>query len=97
MNSMPNPFREGLDVEFETNLFDTPLEAYLEIFNINGSLVNSTAPQTIYPQGYYVGKLHWDGRAASGSQLQPGVYLVALRVSGGGSATVKATRVIKVK
>ncbi len=97
MNSMPNPFREGLDVEFETNLFDTPLEAYLEIFNINGSLVNSTVPQTIHPQGYYVGKIHWDGRSASGSQLQPGVYLVALRVSGGGSATVKATRVIKVK
>ena len=94
---MPNPFREGLDVEFETNLFDTPLEAYLEIFNINGSLVNSTVPQTIHPQGYYVGKIHWDGRSASGSQLQPGVYLVALRVSGGGSATVKATRVIKVK
>ena len=97
MNSMPNPFREGLDIEFETNLFDTPLEAYLEIFNINGSLVNSTVPQTIHPQGYYVGKLHWNGRAASGSQLQPGVYLVAVRVSGGGSATVKATRVIKVK
>ena len=97
MNSMPNPFREGLDVEFETNLFDTPLEAYLEIFNINGSLVNSTVPQTIHLQGYYVGKIHWDGRSASGSQLQPGVYLVALRVSGGGSATVKATRVIKVK
>jgi len=97
MNSFPNPFREGIDVEFKTNLFDAPLEAYLEIFNMNGSLVYSTAPKKLLAQGYYAGKLHWDGRTSSGSQLTPGVYLVALRVTGGGSNTVKALRVMKVK
>jgi len=97
MNSFPNPFREGIDVEFKTNLFDAPLEAYLEIFNMNGSLVYSTPQKKLLAQGYYAGKLHWNGQTASGSQLSPGVYLVALRVTGGGSDTVKALRVLKVK
>jgi len=91
----PNPFRDELKVGFEINLSDTPLEAHLEIFNINGSLVSVTETETLLSQGYIAGELTWDGRNESGNMVPPGVYLVSIRAGNGKSETVKATRVIK--
>ncbi len=93
----PNPFMENVVVEFETNLFDSPVDAHLEIFNINGSLVASTASQKLLSQGYKAGMLTWDGRSVSGSAVLPGIYLVTVRAGNGKSDTVKASRVVKVR
>ncbi|MFA5972620.1 MAG: type IX secretion system sortase PorU [Lentimicrobiaceae bacterium] len=97
MNVYPNPFRDGVNVEFETNLFDTPVDAYLEVFNINGSLISSTSSQKLLSQGYKAGILFWDGRSASGNAVSPGVYLISVRAGNGKSDTVKAARLVKVK
>jgi hypothetical protein len=97
MKVYPNPFRGEVKVDFEINLFDTPLEAHLEIFNINGSLVSSTATEVLLSQGYNAGTLTWNGRANSGTTVPPGVYLVCIRAGNGKSETVKASRLIKVE
>lgn len=97
LNVYPNPFRDGVKVDFETNLFDTQIEAYLEIFNINGSLVYKTESKVFLSQGNTPSELTWDGHTASGSTVTPGVYLISVRAGNGKSETVKASRLIKVK
>jgi flagellar hook assembly protein FlgD len=97
MNVYPNPFREDVKVEFEINLFDSPVEAYLEVFNINGSLVSSTDTELFLSQGYNAGILTWNGLTASGNPVPPGVYLISIRASSGNSETVKAARLIKMR
>jgi hypothetical protein len=97
MNVYPNPFRDEVKVDFETNLFDTQIEAYLEIFNINGSMVASTESKVFLSQGNYASQIIWNGHNASGSVVTPGVYLISVRASDGKSETVKASRLIKVK
>jgi hypothetical protein len=97
MNVYPNPFRDEVKVDFGTNLFDSKVEAYLEIFNINGSLVSKTANKTFLSQGNTENQLTWDGHTASGATVPPGVYLISVRAGNGTSETVKASRLIKVK
>ena len=97
MNVYPNPFRNEVKVDFETNLFDTQINAYLEIFNINGSLVASTESKVILSLGNRASQITWNGHNASGSVIPPGVYLISVRAGDGKSETVKASRLIKVK
>jgi flagellar hook assembly protein FlgD len=98
MNVYPNPFRDDeVKVEFETNLFDSPVDAHLEIFNINGSLVSSTNSQKLLSEGYTAGVLTWNGLTASGTKVPPGVYLVSVRAGNGNSDTVKASKLVKVR
>lgn len=97
MNVFPNPFRDEVNVEFEVNLFDSPVEAYLEVFNINGSLISSTDSELLLSKGYKAGTLTWDGLTASGNRVPPGVYLISIRAANGNSETVKASRLIKVR
>jgi len=95
MNAFPNPFRTEVNVEFQINLLDAAVSAYLEVFNSNGSLVSSTDARLLLSQGYKTDVLTWNGRTSSGATLPPGVYLVVVKAGNGNSKTVKATRVIK--
>ncbi len=95
INAFPNPFNEEVSVDFDVNLFDATIDAYLEVFNINGSLVSATDSKKMLSQGYKVGTLTWDGRNVSGNQVPPGVYLISIRASNCNSGTVKAARVIR--
>jgi hypothetical protein len=97
INAFPNPFRDEVNVDFETNLYDSQIEAYLEIFNINGSLVCRTESQIFVAQGNTPTRLTWDGRTNSGSVVPPGMYLISVRVENSSSETVKASRLVKVK
>jgi len=95
MSVYPNPFRDELKVDFDINLFDAQVEAYLEVFNMNGSLVSSTDSKLLLSQGYKAGQLTWDGRTDFGTVAPPGVYIVSIRAANGASQTVKAARVVK--
>jgi hypothetical protein len=97
MNMSPNPFTDNIKVAFEVNLFDSPVEAHLEVFNINGSLVSTTETELFVAQGYKAGELTWDGRSNSGAIIPPGVYIISVRASNGNSETVKAMKVVKLK
>jgi len=96
MNVYPNPFKDEIKVGFDINLFDTPFEAYLEIFDINGSLVSSTTKELLLSHEYNAGTLTWNGRTASGTAVVPGIYLISIRASNSNSSTVKAARALKV-
>ena len=95
MNVFPNPSRDEFKVDFEINLLGETVEAHLEIFNINGSLVCTTATKVLSAEGYHAGRLTWDGRSNSGSPVVPGVYLISVKVTNGSSGSVKASRVLK--
>ncbi len=97
INASPNPFTEEVNVAFDVNLSNSPIEAHLEIFNINGSLVSTTETNLMVAQGYKAGVLTWDGRGNSGAPIPPGVYIVSVRASNGNSETVKAVKVVKLK
>ncbi len=97
MSVYPNPFFGGIKVNFEINLFDEPVEAYLEIFNINGSLVSSTSAQLMLTNEYSAGELSWNGLTASGATVTPGVYLVSIRAKSSNSETVKASKILKLR
>ena len=97
VNVFPNPFRDEVKVEFKTSLIVQPMEAHLEVFNINGSLMTKTVSQQFLQQGYKEGSLTWDGRRASGSTVPPGIYLIVLKLNDGKSETIKSSRLIKVK
>jgi len=97
VNVFPNPFRDEVKVEFKTSLIVQPMEAHLEVFNINGSLMTKTVSQQFLQQGYKEGSLTWDGRRASGSKVPPGIYLIVLKLNDGKSETIKSSRLIKVK
>lgn len=97
MDVYPNPFRNEIKVDFDVNLLDTPIEARLEIFNINGSLVSSTQTELLLSNGFNAGVLTWDGRSTSGNEVPPGIYLLSIRAGNGKSETVKASRLVKVK
>jgi hypothetical protein len=93
----PNPFSDEVKVDFGINLFDTPVSAHLEVFNINGALVSSTESQLLLSQGYQAGTLSWNGRNVSGNAVSPGIYLVTVHVTNGKSESVKAARLVKLK
>jgi len=95
MNAYPNPFNNEVKVEFQINLIDEGVSAHLEVFNSNGSLVSSTDNKLLLSQGYKTDILTWNGRASSGADLPPGVYLVVVKADNENSKTVKAARVIK--
>lgn len=98
VNIFPNPFvNEDVKVDFQTNLFDTQVEAYLEIFNTNGSLVSKTESKLFLSQGNVANRLSWDGRTLDGSAVPPGVYLISVRAGNGNSKTVKASKLLKAK
>jgi hypothetical protein len=97
MKVYPNPFWDGVKVEFDVNLFDSPVEAHLEVFNINGALVRSTETELLLSEGYNAGTLTWDGLGYSGNRVPPGSYLICVKAGNGKSQTVKAMRVIKVR
>lgn len=97
ITTYPNPFTNEIKVGFEINLSDIPVEAHLEIFNMNGQLVSVTDKEILLAQGYIAGELKWDGRNASGEVVTPGVYIVSVRASNGNSETVKAVRVLKIR
>ncbi len=97
MKVFPNPTRDEVKVDFETNLFDSKVEAYLEIFNINGSLICKTESETFLSQGNTPNQLLWNGRTSSGAAVPPGVYLISVRAANGKSETVKANKLMKVE
>jgi len=92
----PNPSREGFNVEFDVNLANSPIEAYLEVFNMNGMLVSSTPSKLMISEGVKADVLTWDGLTTNGSDVTPGIYLVCVRAGNTKSQTVKSTKVLKV-
>lgn len=96
VNVHPNPSKDGFKVEFEINLFDAPIQAYLEVFNMNGMMINATPSELLISQNNKAGVLFWDGCSTSGNSVAPGIYLVCIRAGNGKSQTVKATKVLKV-
>ncbi len=96
LSAFPNPFTRNISVSFEHNLFNSTVNATLDVFNMDGTWIATIGPQSFVSQGYAGGTIAWDGRNSQGATVPDGLYL--LRVSAGTSsaASQKAIRVIKI-
>ena len=83
----PSPFRDYTTIRVEVAITG---KYRIEIYNIQGNLVNTITDQTIEAGEYYI---DWYGNANNGVQLPQGVYIVRLS----GEKQHFNTRVIRLK
>ncbi|NVO21436.1 MAG: type IX secretion system sortase PorU [Bacteroidetes bacterium] len=95
LKAYPNPFKDEVKVDFEHNLFNNSMDATLNVYSLNGSLIRTIGPQTFYSEGYHGGTLSWDGRNNNGTMEKDGVYVLRVFVNDGNSSSYKAITVIK--
>jgi len=95
ITTQPNPFIEQVEVAFNLNMTNEPINTLIEIFNVNGSLVRSIGPKQMLSQGNKVGPIVWDGLDYHGARVKQGIYIINIIVKTAQSETMKATRVIK--
>jgi Concanavalin A-like lectin/glucanases superfamily/SdrD B-like domain/FlgD Ig-like domain len=81
----PNPLAERTTISFTTPTLST---VKFEVLDVSGRLVADLSPGMLAP-GPHV--LAWDGRAADGTRVRPGIYLVRLQA---GSQHVTARLVL---
>ena len=72
LTCFPNPFHDYTTVRIEVSV---PGRYKIEIFNIQGQLMNVLANQTIEAGTYY---LDWEGRTSNNGKLPGGVYIIRL-------------------
>ncbi len=92
----PNPFNQEIRVEFEHNVFNSTVDATLDIFKLDGTWIRSIGPQSFYSQGYLGGAFTWDGRNSSGSPASKGIYLLRIHAGTGNNTSDKTIRVVKI-
>ncbi len=76
----PNPFIYGTTFQFEHNVPNTPLEITIDIFDIQGKLVQTLSYQT--PDGgYRIDDIRWDLSDGNNAGISSGIYLFKIRLS----------------
>jgi hypothetical protein len=86
VSCFPNPFSDYTTLQIDIKVSG---RYRVEIFNIQGKLLNTVTDQNLEPGDYY---LDWSGRSAGGSSLPGGVYIIRLT----GENQRYSTRVIKI-
>jgi hypothetical protein len=77
----PNPVVEGTSFTFDHNQYDANLEVELQLFDIQGRLVNILGPYEILSTGYQPEPIYWDGHDNGGNLLSTGIYIYKLKIS----------------
>jgi len=87
----PNPFNDGVTIEFGRGQESADSEAAvsLEVFNILGQRVRTLAA----PKGETESRVRWDGRTGGGAPAASGVYF--LRLQAGSLADVRRVVLIR--
>lgn len=76
----PNPFTNSTNFQFEHNLPNTPLEINIDIYDIQGKLIQSLYYET--PDGgYRIDDINWDLTDGYNAGISNGVYLFKVRLS----------------
>lgn len=76
----PNPFRDVTHFRFEHNHPDEMLDAELNIYTSDGTLVK-TLKQNFTPTGSHANEITWDGHSNTGVMLPSGVYIYRMKIS----------------
>ena len=71
--NFPNPFNPNTSIEFTLGQDEF---VNLNIFDIQGRLVNSLIYNSYYPSGFY--KISWDGTNNMGTHVPSGMYIYKL-------------------
>jgi hypothetical protein len=72
LSCYPNPFRDYTTIMVEV---DVPGKYRIEIYNIQGKLVNTISDQTIEAGVYFI---DWYGNTNDGAPMPNGVYIIRL-------------------
>lgn len=96
IKAYPNPFTDNVNVEFEHNLFDTSVDAVLDVISADGHLIRTYPSVTLVSSGNKAGPVQWDGCNDSGQKARAGLYLLRIRATdnygGKDASTVKVIR-----
>jgi flagellar hook assembly protein FlgD len=75
----PNPFTDNTSFQFEHNL-SGPIRARISIYSIDGKIIK-TIDKDLFPKGFRVTDIAWNGRDEYGDQLAKGVYLYQVKLT----------------
>jgi len=78
--NFPNPFRDETRFSFRHNQFGEDLYVIIEIYNFNGQLATTLAPQKVETNGYTINPIYWNGEDSGGNKLKPGFYFYKIKV-----------------
>jgi len=91
VSTYPNPFRGETTIEFALPDSDTQYNVTLNIYNSTGQWV-TTLVDGVFTKGFYDAK--WDGRNASGTELNQGIYIYKLVATDESGSKQKSGRLI---
>ncbi len=99
IKAYPNPFVDNVNIYFEHNKYNVPLETTVEVFAVNGQKIWQYGPTREYvSEGYVVGPIYWDGHDGSGNSVDSGMYLCRIRVKDNQNKTAdKTIKLIKLQ
>lgn len=91
----PNPSQGNVWFTFDHNQACCGMEFMVEIFNLKGQKIE-TLNTNVNSEGYSVSPLKWDGKSASGSRVEGGmfIYIATLKTDSGISKQKKGKIVI---
>ncbi|TAL70419.1 MAG: DUF3160 domain-containing protein [Bacteroidetes bacterium] len=78
-SNYPNPFTNSTLINFILPQNDNVYNVNVDVFDINGKLINNVFKGTI-PSGNYMSK--WNGTNMKGARVNPGVYLYVINLNG---------------
>lgn len=94
LTAYPNPSSGNVWFTFDHNQAFSDLKFKVEIFNLDGRLIE-TLQTSIQPDGYSVSPLKWDGRSASGTRVEGGMYIYRATIrTGSGISKQKSGKIV---
>jgi len=71
----PNPVATNTYFTFDHNQYNAEMEVEIQLYDINGKLVNIIGPVQILSTGYQPAPIEWDGKDINGGTISQGVYV----------------------
>ncbi len=87
----PNPFSSHTRFVFSHNQSSQPMEVQIDIFDMNGRLLQSLHSQ-MQSAGYQSPPVSWDGRDHAGKPLGNGIYIYRLTLNAPSGEVLQQTR-----
>ena len=89
----PNPFQNSTTFSFEHNQTGVDLSVTIDIFDVNGKLVNRIQ-KTVNDAGNRLVSIQWDGRSVNGRKMEHGMYFYRIIVSSINGVATAAQKLI---
>ena len=80
VSNYPNPMISLTTFEFEHDLNAASIDAYVDIFDVNGRLVGSVEEKNVVSSNGFIGNITWDGKEGGERPANQGIYFYQVRL-----------------